>query len=160
MKPGTLKRWCIFASRDRGAQIAEFAAVVPMLIMMIFGILWFGRAFSIYTTVNHAVRAAAEAAALHAPATSGNTASEEDTIKSQIVDPILLAAHLDPSQEVFHVDPINVTLPSGPLITVYNARLSYPYNFKLNGLTCCPPALTPITLSINISAQAQSKEEN
>jgi Flp pilus assembly protein TadG len=147
--------------QDRGAQVAEFAAVVPMLIMIIFGILWFGRAFNIYTTVNHAVRAAAEAAALHQCATC--TASTAD-IEANVVNPILSASHLDPGlKQGFSITPVVIsaaTIPDAPDITGFNAQMSYPYNFKLNGVTCCPPALTPVTVGVTITAQAQAKEEN
>lgn len=153
-------RWL---SQDRGAQIAEFAAVVPMLVMMIFGILWFGRALSIYTTVNHAARAAAEAAALPNCATCSpaNTFPSQATIKSNVVDPIFLAAHLDPSDSVltFTLTPQQPMDSSstvlGPLVT-----MTYPYTFKMNRFTCCPPALTPTTVGLTIRATAQAQQEN
>src|SRR6476661_10899482 len=84
-------------SQDSGAQIAEFAAVVPMLVVMILGIMWFGRAFNIYTTVNRAARAAAEAKVLHQCATCLNTVADTGDIETKVVDPMLAAAHLDPS---------------------------------------------------------------
>ena len=148
-------------SQEDGAQIADFAAVLPMLVMMIFGILWFGRAFSIYTTVNHAASAAAEAAALHNCASCGNTPNDTGAIENQIVDPIFTAAHLDPSLKTnYGIDRSTLTLPSGIQVNLYTAHLRYPYNFKLNGLTCCPPALTPLTLGVTINAQARAQEEN
>ena len=148
-------RWL---SQDKGAQIAEFAAVVPMLVMVILGILWFGRAFSIYTTVNHATRAAAQAATLHGCVTCVDAAVD---IENNVVNPIFIAAHLDPSQKSnYGIDHSSVTLPSGMQVSLYTAHMRYPYNFKLNGFTCCPPALTPVTLGVTITAQAQSKEEN
>jgi hypothetical protein len=148
---------------DRGAQIAEFAAVVPMLVMIIFGILWFGRAFNIYTTVNHAAQAAAEAAATPSCVTCGsvNTLPDRDTVKSTVVDPILIASHLDPNDAdlTFNINPHQPLDPNatvfGPVVT-----MSYPYRFRLNGLTCCPPTLAPITMGITINARAQTQEEN
>jgi Flp pilus assembly protein TadG len=151
-----LGRWL---SQERGAQIAEFAAVLPMLVMLIFGILWFGRAFNIYTTVNHAARAAAEAAALHRCASCGNQSA--NNIETEVVDPILIAAHLDPAQKQnFAIVPVVVNPNTSPQLNGFRVHMSYPYNFKLNGLTCCPPALTPLTLGLVINAQAQAKEEN
>ena len=35
----------------------------------------------------------------------------------------------------------------------------YPYSFKLNGVTCCPPAIVPITNGITFTAQAQARKE-
>jgi len=158
-----VKRILSWLCQERGAQIAEFAAVVPMLVMMIFGILWFGRALSIYTTVNHAARAAAEAAALPncATCTNPNTFPSQSTIKSSVVDPIFLAAHLDPSDSVLtftltprqQMDSNSTVL--GPLVT-----MSYPYTFKMNRFTCCPPALVPTTVGLTIRATAQAQQED
>ena len=162
VKTSITKRLSLFVSRDHGAQIADFAAVLPMLVMLIFGILWFGRAFNIYTTVNHAAQAAAQAAAARTCATCGNGFQSDLTIQNNVVNPILLASHLDPSQ--LHFSPVqhgvvlNPNSGSNVLGTV--VTMTYPYNFKLNGLTCCPPALIPLTLGVTINAHAQVAEEN
>ena len=77
------------------------------------------------------------------------------------MEPILATAHLDPGQvQDFGIDLVVVNPDSNPQLNGFRAHFSYPYNFKLNGLTCCPPALTPITLGVVINAQAQSVEEN
>ncbi len=154
-----MRRAWKWLSQDHGAQIAEFAAVIPMLIVMIFGVLWFGRAFNIYTTVNHAVRAAAQAAALHQCVTCAGGSPVD--IEATVVDPILSASHLDPGQKGdFGIDPVVISSTTTPNITGFRAHMSYPYQFKLNGISCCPPAITPVTLGVTITAQAQSKEEN
>ncbi|HSS99449.1 MAG TPA: TadE family protein [Terriglobales bacterium] len=153
-------RWL---KQEGGAQIAEFAAVVPMLVMMLLGILWFGRALSIYTTVNHAARAAAEAAVLRNCATcaSPNTLPSQATIKTNVVDPIFQAAHLDSSSST-----LTFTLTQGQPMdsnsTVLGAvvTMSYPYSFKMNRFTCCPPGLAPATFGLTIKATAQSQQEN
>ena len=55
--------------------MAELAFVMPLLFMLLFGIMWFGRAFQIYSTVNQAARAAAEAAVV--PSCSGCASSRQ-----------------------------------------------------------------------------------
>ena len=149
-------------SQEGGAQIAEFAAVAPMLVVLIFGILWFGRAFNIYTTVNHAARAAAQVAATRTCASCGNTFPSDGSIETDVIDPILLASHLDPTQKQnFSVAHGVIENPSSsPTVTGTVVSFRYPYNFKLNGITCCPVAITPVTLGVTINAQAQSQEEN
>src|SRR5689334_4324846 len=108
-----MKRILSWLSQDRGAQIAEFAAVVPMLLVVIFGILWFGRAFNIYTTVNHAVRAAAQAATLHQCATCASGTPTD--IETAVVDPILRASSLDPTlKRDFSVDPVVISSTTTP----------------------------------------------
>lgn len=157
-----VKRILSWLKQDRGAQVAEFAAVVPMLVMMIFGILWFGRAFNIYTTVNHAARNAAQAAATRTCASCGNSFPSDGSIETEVIDPILQASHLDPAQKQnFAVVHGVIENPSSnPKLTGTKVSFQYPFNFKLNGITCCPVALTPITLGVTIKAQAQSQEEN
>ncbi|MGA8313148.1 MAG: TadE family protein, partial [Terriglobales bacterium] len=56
-----------------GAEIAEAAVILPVLFMLLLGIMWFGRAFNISATVNHAAREGALAAAARNCASCGNT---------------------------------------------------------------------------------------
>jgi hypothetical protein len=145
-----------------GAEIAEAAVVLPLLFMLLFGIMWFARAFNIYTTVNRAARQGALAAAANNCATCGNARQTQANIQTNVVNPILTAAHLDPAQvqnfSVLWDQPLN---PGSPIVeqgTVVS--LDYPYNFKLNGITCCPPALSPITTGVVIKAKAQARQED
>ena len=47
----------------RGAEIAEAAAVLPLMFMMLLGIFWFGQAFSIYGAITRAAQEGARAGA-------------------------------------------------------------------------------------------------
>ena len=44
------------ASGSTGSEIAEAALVLPIFFMLMLGIYWFGRAFNVYATINHAAR--------------------------------------------------------------------------------------------------------
>src|SRR4029077_21274942 len=81
-----------------GAEIAEAAVVLPLLFMLLFGIMWFARAFNIYSTVNRAAREGAMAAAANNCTTCGNARQSVVNIQNNVVNPILTAAHLDPGQ--------------------------------------------------------------
>lgn len=48
---------------DQGAEIAEAAAVLPLMFMVLLGIFWFGQAFSIYGTITRAAQEGARAGA-------------------------------------------------------------------------------------------------
>ena len=50
--------------RDRGAAAVEFALVVPVLIMLVLGIIEFGRAYQVQTMVSAAAREGARTMAL------------------------------------------------------------------------------------------------
>lgn len=51
------------AVETRGAEIAEAAAVLPLMFMMLLGIFWFGQAFSMYGTITRAAQEGARAGA-------------------------------------------------------------------------------------------------
>ncbi len=143
---------------DSGAEIAEAAFVLPLVFILIFGIMWFGRAFNIYTTLNRAAQETAAAAAVSDCATcAANPVNPLDVASS-----VLRAAHIDPTPLVMAPSSLVPTqLSSGPPPVVgFAVDLSYPYSFKLNGITCCPLTLTPITSGITIHAHAQALQEN
>src|SRR3954454_4940219 len=58
-----------------GAEIAEAAAVLPLMVMMLLGIFWFGQAFSIYGTITRAAQEGARAAAAPLCTTCGGSAN-------------------------------------------------------------------------------------
>jgi hypothetical protein len=154
--------WWKRLSHDAGAEIAEAAVVLPLLFMLLFGIMWFARAFNIYTTVNRAARQGALAAAANNCATCGNARQSQANIQNNVVNPILIASHLDPGQvQNFSVLWDQQLNPGSPMVehgTVVS--LDYPYNFKLNGISCCPPTLSPIITGVTIRAQAQARQED
>ena len=143
-----------------GAEIAEAAVILPLLFMLLLGIMWFGRAFNIYATINHAAREGAQAAAAHSCASCGNVTPTAANIRS-VIDPILSASHLDPAQvQNFNLQHV-VLNPASPLPELGAVvSFDYPYNFKLNGISCCPPTLSPITTGVVLNARAQAKEED
>src|SRR6266567_4015279 len=91
-------------SRDHGSEIAEAAVVLPVLFLLLFSIYWFGRAFSIYSTINHADRDGARTAAVPACASCSVGCTWQgsnlpcDTPVVDAVNDALIAAHLDPTQ--------------------------------------------------------------
>lgn len=86
-----------------GSEIAEAALILPLLFMLLFSIYWFGRAYSIYSTINHAARMAALTAAAPACANCGGggwngTGFPDDPPVNSVVTQALTAANLDPTQ--------------------------------------------------------------
>jgi hypothetical protein len=81
-----------------GQEIIEAAIVIPLLFMILFGIYWFGRAFNIYGTINHAAREGARVAISNC-ASCGNTPATSAQIAAAVTQ-ALQASHLDPSKAV------------------------------------------------------------
>lgn len=85
------------ASETRGAEIAEAAAVLPLMFMILLGIFWFGQAFSIYGAITRAAQEGARAGAIPYCATC-TIASSATTNAANAAQAALLASRLDPTQ--------------------------------------------------------------
>lgn len=74
---------------------------MPIVFLLLLAIFWFGRAFNIYATINHAAREAARQAVTNTCALCGNvdyaTAANADPIAA-VVAQALQASKLDPTQ--------------------------------------------------------------
>jgi hypothetical protein len=86
-------------SDTRGAEIAEAAAVLPLMFMFLIGIFWFGQAFSIYGAITRAAQDGARAGSLPYCATCGgdNTLTAYAANAASAVQKDLIASRLDPS---------------------------------------------------------------
>ncbi|MBB1024485.1 MULTISPECIES: TadE/TadG family type IV pilus assembly protein [unclassified Dietzia] len=62
-------------SSDRGAAALEFALVVPVLLALVLGIIEFGRAYNIQTTLSNAARDGVRVMALENSVTAARTAT-------------------------------------------------------------------------------------
>ncbi len=83
---------------ERGAAAVEFALVLPVVLMMLFGIIEFGRAWNVRQTLTDAAREGARVAAV------GNGIVATATLKQQVQDVVIAAAvnaRLDPAKLTF-----------------------------------------------------------
>jgi len=78
-----------------GSEIAEAALVLPIAFMVLLGIYWFGRAFNVYATINHAAREGARYAVAQTCASCGNGPPASGNIGTQ-VSQAMQASGLDP----------------------------------------------------------------
>jgi Flp pilus assembly protein TadG len=163
-----------------GAEIAEAALVLPLVFMLLLGIVWFGRAFNIYSTITQAAQQGAIVAARASCATCGNSPSSDGTVDNTIYA-VMQASSLDPAQIPANSNPpspVPCVSPPGVCTTTAN-HITICRNVQLNptaGNTQTPQCGTvvgfqypfqfylPFT-SLNmqriiLSAQAQSRMEN
>jgi hypothetical protein len=82
-----------------GAEIAEAALVLPLVFMLLLGIVWFGRAFNIYSTITQAAQQGAITAARDRCATcpSGSVLPDPATVDGAVVA-VLQASSLETGQ--------------------------------------------------------------
>lgn len=151
--------------------------MLPLVFMLLLGIVWFGRAFNIYSTIQQAAQQGAITAARSNCATCGNTGAAPATV-ANVVTSVMQASSLDPSQiitsspsPVFCVTPpgactasSNVTICSNVLLNPSAFQnqpaqcgtlvsFQYPFQFYL--------PFTSLNLQqIVMTAQAQSRMEN
>jgi TadE-like protein len=115
MKCHLTKRQVTQALRDfrallkdtRGTEIAEAAAVLPIMFMILLGIFWFGQAFSIYGAITRAAQEGARAGSIpYCVTCSGaSTTAQQEANASTAVQAALVASRLDPSKARYPVPP-------------------------------------------------------
>lgn len=97
-EPSTTRRtWLGRLWNQQGAELVEAAMVLPMLLALLLGAVWFGRAYNIYQTITRAAREGARFALAPSCATCGNT-FPTDTDVTTVINNALTAASLDASQ--------------------------------------------------------------
>jgi Flp pilus assembly protein TadG len=158
-----------------GAEIAEAALVLPLVIMLIFGIIWFGRAFNIYSTIQQAAQQGALLAARSSCATCGDTAAAVANVDTAVTT-VMQASSLDitmiqlpasapscgggtactgcaTSAHNIYVCQNAAVTGVTPIQKVAVVNFQYPFRFTLPG--------TSLNMqNIILSAQAQSRMEN
>jgi Flp pilus assembly protein TadG len=107
-------------TREQGQTMTEFAIVLPILVVLLFGIIQFGIAFNNYVTITDAARAGARKAAVSRQA-SDPAGACTDEVRSSAVD-------LDQTQLI--VSCSSAWTP-GSDVTV---DVQYPYSINLFGV--------------------------
>lgn len=133
-------------SRERGAELVEFALVFPLFMLLMMGVIEFGRAYNIYENVIHATREGVRAASADC-LTGGNCTpgSYSKLTPAQIRSKI--RAHLsainisvadnditiDNATDLvvggFKVDPASNGSTFNRDVAVYSVRVNYNYDF-------------------------------
>jgi len=93
----TMNRIRRILTPESGQEIAEAAVVLPLTMMLLLGIYWFGRVYNIYGTITHAAREGARIATAPTCAMCGNVATTQDQVADKVAD-ILKASKLDPAK--------------------------------------------------------------
>ncbi len=87
-----------------GAEIAESAAVLPIMFMILLGIFWFGQAYRLYGTITRAAQEGARAgAAPYCTTCTGSTTSPANAVAA--INSALTASNLDPTAVQGPVNP-------------------------------------------------------
>lgn len=91
-------------SNETGAALVEFAIVVPLLLLLVFGIIEFGRAYNTQNTLTHAAREGAREYAISQDPLAGEAAAKDAATSLRSADITVTLSACDPGQ------PASVTL--------------------------------------------------
>jgi Flp pilus assembly protein TadG len=120
------------ARETRGVEIAEAAAVLPLMFMILLGIFWFGQAFSIYGAITRAAQEGARAAATsYCTTCTIPTGTTVTTLATNAVNNALTASKLDPTQvQSLSVVPIQLASTTSGTNGVNGISVSFQYPFQ------------------------------
>lgn len=93
---------------EEGQALVEFALVLPLVLVLVMGILWFGRAFNYSIDQTHLANEAARAAAVNTWPGAPNT-----TLQSYILGQIDTAELKNGSSDVPSPAQLNICFPNG-----------------------------------------------
>jgi TadE-like protein len=114
--PGIVRAFEGMRRNADGAEIAEAALVLPLVFMLLLGIVWFGRVFNIYSTMQQAAQqgailAARPVCATCPPGGGWNGFPSDNAVDSAVVS-VLQASSIDTTQVMaFSPAPTPCTLP-------------------------------------------------
>ncbi len=150
------------ARDEQGAELVEAVLVFPLLLALIIGVFWLGRAYNIYESITRAAREGARFALAPSCATCGS-AFPNDTEVTTVINNALSAASMDPTQvnPAINILPASrstcsqILNPTDPTSTqVAGVVISFGYPVQLN-IPFTPLNATTIT----INTQVQMRQE-
>lgn len=129
------------ARSEAGAELVEFALVLPMLLVIVFGIAEFGMIFQRNLVITNAAREGARLAIL-----PGYTTTAGGDVDARVK--AYLAAAGVPGTATTVVTPISTTLPSGAVIQLQQVTVTYTYPGSLLGpvMSLTGGSFGPLTL--------------
>lgn len=92
------------SSNEAGAALVEFAIITPLLLLLVFGIIEFGRAYNTQNTLTHAAREGAREYAITQDPIAGEAAAVDAATSLKSADITVTLSACDPGQ------PASVTL--------------------------------------------------
>jgi Flp pilus assembly protein TadG len=159
-KRGTIARRLSLRFRTKwtdeaGAELFEAALVLPVLLILLFGIISFGRAYNVYQTITRAAREGARELVLTTCATCGNTSYSAAAVRTGFVEPSIAAANLDTSKISNYATTYVWLDPNDPTPNICGVQISFDYPYTLE-----IPFTSQRLSTLTLSAQVQMRMEN
>ena len=146
---------------DLGAELFEFAIVVPLLLMLLLGIIWIGRAYNVYETITRASREGARYAVLPNSVADGNAypdpltsaCSSDTNTFNDFVLPVLKSDNLEPIKVQKYCQMTGWLENTTPRQCGVIIRFSYPVQMSI-------PFTSVNLTTFDLATQAQMRLEN
>jgi Flp pilus assembly protein TadG len=152
--------------KERGAELVEFALMLPILLVILAGLWDFGRAYRTYQAITNAARESARLAVV--PGGINQKAAVQDGVKaylnkSSLDTSFMTAGNINTYISLQADAAVTVNLPLGGTSTVTVSRVSvnYPFSFLVFGpvIRLWVPASTlggSVTLRTSVAMQNQA----
>lgn len=117
---------------EKGQSLVEFALVIPILLMLLFGIVDFGRALHVYLTLDHAGRDAARTASIGAKGSDIISAAHKSSTSISLETKGTVTVNYDKGEKDASGNAIVYPLATGdraPSGSNINIELEYPFDF-------------------------------
>jgi Flp pilus assembly protein TadG len=146
-------------NREAGQEIVEFAFTLPLLMMMIFAIMWGARAYNTYETMTRAAREAARYAAAPTCALCGNAYPTPSQV-ADVVSNYMQVSALKPAYMQTYAPTYAACNGAAPACTTTNnVTICSGVPVSNSGTQQCGTAVSfayPVSLSMSMSADTSS----
>ena len=141
---------------NHGVSLVEFALVAPILITLLIGTFWIGRAVSVYQALGRAAREGARVAVAPACATCGGATANDSTVDDAVTD-ALRAATIDTSNAGLRIainrnEPLDSEDPANFQATGVAVTVSYPLQLNI-------PFTAQKATTLNLSSSVSMRRE-
>ena len=142
-------------SAEAGAELVEFAFVLPLLLTLLIGIFWFARAYNVYETIVRAAREGARAAVTPTCSTCGDAFPNSTTVQTAVTNSLaasgMATSGTGISINVQQHQQLNLDA-SNPSALWTVVTVTYPFAFNV-------PFISSSITTVSMTTQAQMVEE-
>jgi Flp pilus assembly protein TadG len=143
---------------ESGAELVEAALVLPLLLMLLLGIVTFGRAYNVYQTITRAAREGARELVMTGCATCADalTPPSASSVQTNYVNPALTASSLDPTKVTNYTSTYVYLDPNDPVPDICGVQISFKYPYTLS-LPFTTLNLSTIKLSTTVQMRLETQ---
>jgi TadE-like protein len=144
---------------EAGAELFEAALVLPMLLVLLLGIVEFGRAYNVYQTITRAAREGARELVLTTCATCSATGTQSYSagqIRTDFVEPAMQASNIDYSKITNYTTTYVWLDPDDSPSYICGVQISFDYPYVM-AIPFTSLRLSTLTLSAKVRMRLENQ---